>query len=200
MYGIFKLIKEHFKDKVYVPEISSWGAAAISSFFSFCENSFSKEVSTVAKNTGFMRFPYTHIRRHSVRTNTCKASLWSFFFLLPPAGLDTLAEARRTLTLAFPCWQGVLCLFQESVLTNITDFWDTEAFAVSLAFWPTSSSTLMQTKIDSIIYPRQSNKNVNKEQKLPVLRIIRGPLREQSFRKTDPAAGLTPTVSLHFIF
>lgn len=79
MYGIFKLIKEHFKDKVYVPEISSWGAAAISSFFSFCENSFSKEVSTVAKNTGFMRFPYTHIRRHSVRTNTCKASLWSFF-------------------------------------------------------------------------------------------------------------------------
>lgn len=84
MYGIFKLIKEHFKDKVYMPEISSWGAAAISSLFSFCENSFSKGVSTVTKNAGFMRFPYTHIRRHSVRTNTCKASLWSFFFS-PPA-------------------------------------------------------------------------------------------------------------------
>ena len=49
-----------------------------------------------------------------------------------------------------------------------------KASGVSLTLWPTSMSTRLQTKTDSIIHPSQANKNVNKEQKLPVLHISEG--------------------------
>lgn len=119
-----------------------------------------------------------HKRSHSVSVNTCKALLWILFPLLSPAGLDALAEARHTLTLVFHCWQG---LFQETTLK----LWllGLKASEVSLASWPTSSSTPVQTKIDSIILPSQSSKNVNKEQKLLVLHISEGLLGNRAFLK-----------------
>lgn len=54
---------------------------------------------------------------------------------------------------------------------------------VSLASWPTSSSTPLRTKIDSIIHSSQSDKNVNKEQKLPVPQISEGLFGNKAFLK-----------------
>lgn len=45
---------------------------------------------------------------------------------------------------------------------------------VSLASWPTSSSTPLRTEMGSVILSSQSGKNVNKAQKLPVLQIYEG--------------------------
>lgn len=91
------------------------------------------------------------------------------FFLLSPAGLDALTEARHALTPVFHVGRDFMLLSQEH--THKLCFLGLKASGVSLASWPTTSSTPLQTKKDSIIHSSQSSKNVNKEQKLPVLYI-----------------------------
>lgn len=82
---------------------------------------------------------------------------------------------------SFPCWQDILPLSGEHAhKLGLLGF---NASGFSLASWPTSSSTPLQTKIDSIIRPSQSSKNVNTEQKLPVLHISEGLFENRAFLK-----------------
>lgn len=73
----------------------------------------------------------------------------------------------QPLTPVFPVGRDFMLLLWEHTQTI-------SASGVSLASWPTTSSSLLQTKIDSIIHPSKSSKNVNKEQKSPVLYTSEG--------------------------
>lgn len=70
MHGVFELIKEHFKGKVFM------AAAPVSSLL-FVRTAFAggMNCSQKKKNAVFMLFLYTHIRKHSVGADTCKALL-----------------------------------------------------------------------------------------------------------------------------
>ena len=122
-----------------------------------------------------------HKRSHSVRGNTCKALLW----ILSSSSLQlALMLLLRPGTLS-PRLSMLAGTFLPLSGEHTHKLWllGLKASGVSLASWPTSSSTPLQTKIDSIFHPSQSSKNVNKEQKLPVLHISEGLFGNRAFLK-----------------
>lgn len=148
------------------------------SLLCICYKIFCSGLLTTSVKTACMLFPCTkklYINEATVLEGTPVKLCSGSSLRLSPAGLDALAEARHTLTMVFHVGRDCLPLSGEH--THKLWLLGLKASGVSLASWPTSSSTPLQTKIDSIIHPSQSSKNVNKEQKLPVLHIL-GPLWE----------------------
>lgn len=87
---------------------------------------------------------------------------------------------------SFAAWPGTSPLAQEHFHKLLYGVWGARLLGVSLTSWPTSASTLLQTKAPSIIHPSQAYKNVNKEQKLLVLHISEGLFRKRALLKLIP--------------
>lgn len=113
-----------------------------------------------------------HIKSHSVTEALVRVCCKPF-----PSMLLSLAFYP-----GFSMLAGISCLVQKNMVTKL---WHVgrKASGVSLASWPTSPSTFMRTKIDSIFHPSQCNKNVNKEQKFPVLHVSEGLFGNTAFLK-----------------
>lgn len=157
-----------------MPAISSQETGTVSSLY-FSERHL-KCVLAVAVQTAGTLFP--HAEMLAIKE---KGAAWAETPVKPRSGsfLPRLSSWPRCLRQGQAHshhalrWLGFFALFQEDTLTKLR-LLRLEGAWVLVARWPTSSSTPLQTKIDLIIHPGQFSKNVNKEQKLPVLHISRG--------------------------